>query len=491
MAGVQRNDSSGAVWSLLWRRVLGQRPHAGGPPEGGSTAAAPFSAGTAAAPSAGGTAAIAGTPTTADPADTVATDDAATGDNATTTDRASATAADAATDNTADAVNTADAAADAAAAAAAAADAVNTAAAAADNTAADGAGGLGRAGGAAAWPGPAWAFRMAAAATVAVSLTYVLMRALADVGSALILIVVALVIALGLDPIVAVLVRRGFRRRWAVAVVTVGFLLVLAGFFASIVPPIATQGQQLVANAPKYLEQLRDHSSVIGRLNDKYHLLARVQQYVTSGGNTLIADVVGLGAALFGAVASALTVLVLTVYFLANLPGIERTVLRCLPRTRRDRAEGLLQDIFGQVGGFVLGNVLTSVIAGLGTFVFLEIVGVPYPLALGLFVAVLDLVPVIGSTIGGAAVTLVALTVSVPVAVATLIYYVAYRLAEDYLLVPRVMRRTVNVPPVVTIVALLIGGSLLGIVGALLAIPAAATVQLILNELVWPRLERT
>jgi predicted PurR-regulated permease PerM len=332
---------------------------------------------------------------------------------------------------------------------------------------------------------------MAVAATLGAFLTYAVLRAVLNVGSVLILILVALVVALGLDPIVTVLARRRLRRGWAVGLVTLGFLLVLAGFFASIVPPIATEGQQLVANIPTYLRELQDHSSTLGRINDKYHVLARVQQYITAGGSRLISDLVGLGAAIFGAVASALTVLVLTVYFLANLPGIKRFLLLTTPLSRRLRAEAFLDEVFGRVGGYVLGNVLTSVVAGLGTLVFLEITRVPYPLALSLFVAVLDLVPVIGSTVAGAAVTLVALSVSIPIAIATLAYYIAYRLAEDYLLVPRVMRHTVNVPPVVTIVALLIGGALLGIVGALLAIPAAAVVQLALAEFVWPRLQRS
>ena len=117
--------------------------------------------------------------------------------------------------------------------------------------------------------------------------------------------------------------------------------------------------------------------------------------------------------------------------------------------------------------------------------------GVPYPVLLGLLVALLDLIPVIGSTIGGAVVTLVALTVSLPVAIATLAFYIAYRLAEDYLLVPRIMGRTVKVPGVVTLVAVLIGGALMGIVGALVAIPAAAALRLLLHEVVFRRLDQS
>ena len=130
-------------------------------------------------------------------------------------------------------------------------------------------------------------------------------------------------------------------------------------------------------------------------------------------------------------------------------------------------------------------------IAGLGTFFWLLAFGVPYPLLLAMFVALLDLIPVIGSSVGGAVVSLVALTVSLPVALATLAFYIGYRLAEDYLIVPRIMGRTVQVPAIVSLVAVLIGGVLLGIVGALVAIPVAAAIRLLLHEIAIRRLDRS
>ncbi len=130
-------------------------------------------------------------------------------------------------------------------------------------------------------------------------------------------------------------------------------------------------------------------------------------------------------------------------------------------------------------------------IAGLGTYFWLLAFNIPYPVLLAMFVALLDLIPVIGSTIGGAVVTLVALTVSVPVAIATLGFYIGYRLAEDYLIVPRIMGRTVQLPAIVSLVAVLIGGVLLGIVGALVAIPVAAAVRLLLHEIAIRRLDRS
>jgi predicted PurR-regulated permease PerM len=168
---------------------------------------------------------------------------------------------------------------------------------------------------------------------------------------------------------------------------------------------------------------------------------------------------------------------------------IRRASYRFVPASRRERVVLLGDEITSRIGGYVLGNVITSVVAGVGTFVFLEIVRVPYAVALGLLVAILDLIPVVGSTIGGALVTLVALTVSLPVAIASLVFYIFYRLLEDYLLMPRVMDRAVHVPPVLTIVALLIGASLLGIVGAFLAIPVAAAIQLIVVDVAWPKLD--
>ena len=333
-------------------------------------------------------------------------------------------------------------------------------------------------------------FGAAFTAGCAVVMAYTLLRAIGGVAGELILIVLALVFALGLDPMVAWLGRHGWRRGWAVAAVTIGFLLIVVGVFAVIIPPIVTQVEQLSRALPGLVQQLQDRSSTLGRLNARYHLLDSLKaQFSAGAGGLPLNGVLNVGLAVFGTLTAAVTVLVLTVYFLANLPAIRRILYRMFPASRRSRGRELGDEISTRVGGYVLGNLLTSAIAGLGTFLFLEIVRVPYAVALGVLVAVLDLIPVVGSTIGGILVTLVALSISTTVAIASLVFYIAYRLLEDYLLVPRVMNRAVDVPPVLTIVALIIGGALLGVVGAFLAIPAAAAVQLIVTRVVWPRLD--
>jgi predicted PurR-regulated permease PerM len=184
-------------------------------------------------------------------------------------------------------------------------------------------------------------------------------------------------------------------------------------------------------------------------------------------------------------------VAVLIVYFIADLPRIRATLYRLVPNSRRPRAILLGDEIFAKVGGYVLGNLLTSLIAGTLTTTFLAIARVPYPLLLGIFVAIVDLLPVIGSAIAGAVVCLVALSVSLPVCLATIGFFIVYRTAEDYLIVPRIIGQAVQVPAVVTVLAALLGGALQGIVGALVAIPAAAALLLLTQEVLFPRLDRT
>jgi predicted PurR-regulated permease PerM len=309
--------------------------------------------------------------------------------------------------------------------------------------------------------------------------------------SVLVLIGLALFIAAGLDPVVSWLTRRRVPRWAAVIIVLLGVVGIVAGFLAAAIPPLAAQTSNLISELPHYAHTLQNHNSQLGRLNVKYHIQQRLSHLLATRGSSLIGGVLGAGALVLGAVTSTLVVLVLVVYFLAGMPQIKLFFYRLAPHSRRARVILLGDEIFIKVGGFVLGNVVTSVIAGLGTYLWMLAFGIPYPILLGLFVALMDLIPVIGSTIGGAVVSLVALTVSLPVAIATLAFYIAYRLAEDYLLVPRIMGSAVKVPAVVSVVAVLVGGALLGIVGALVAIPVAAALLLLLREVTFRRLDRT
>jgi predicted PurR-regulated permease PerM len=330
---------------------------------------------------------------------------------------------------------------------------------------------------------------MAGAAGVAVTIGLVELAIRAR--SVLVLIGLALFIAAGLDPVVGWLTRRRVPRWAAVAIVLLIVFGIVAGFLAAAIPPLAAQTTKLIAELPHYAHSLQNHNSQLGRLNARYHLEQRLSHLLATRGSSLIGGVLGAGALVLGALTATLIVIVLVIYFLAGMPRVKLFVYRLAPHSRRARVILLGDEIFTKVGGFVLGNVVTSVIAGLGTYLWMLAFGIPYPILLGLFVAIMDLIPVIGSTIGGVVVSLVALTVSLPVAIATLAFYIGYRLAEDYLLVPRIMGSTVRVPAVLSVVAVLVGGALMGIIGALVAIPAAAALRLVLQEVTFRRLDRS
>jgi predicted PurR-regulated permease PerM len=328
---------------------------------------------------------------------------------------------------------------------------------------------------------------MVGAAGVAV--TYVVFQLLVASRSVLVLIGLAAFLAVGLDPAVTWLTRRRLPRWAAVTVVSLTVLGVIVGFFAAAIPPLADQATQFSHRLPEYLQ--RGHGSWLGRLNDEFQIQQRLEAAVRGETSALVGGLLGAGKVVFGVAASTVTVAVLTLYFLADLPRIRRMAYRLVPHSRRPRVILIGDEVLGRVGGFVLGNLITSVVAGVATFAWLEIVRVPYALLLSLFVAIMDLIPVVGSTLAGVVVCLVALSVSLPIALATAGYILVYRLAEDYLLVPKIIGRTVRVPPLVTVLAVLVGGVLLGIVGALVAIPVAAAIGLVLDEVVFPRLDRS
>jgi predicted PurR-regulated permease PerM len=324
-----------------------------------------------------------------------------------------------------------------------------------------------------------------------VAVTFGLVELFLRATSVLILIGLAFFIAAGLDPVVVWLTRHGLRRWAAVVIVILALFAFIGGFVAAAIPPVSAQTSTLINEMPKYVHQLQDHSSTLGRLNDKYHIQQRVSSLLSTKGSALVGGVIGAGQIVVSTLSSMLLVAVMTVYFLVGMPQTKLFLYHLVPHSRRTRVVLLGDEIFTKVGGYVLGNVITSFIAGAGTFVWMLAWGIPYPALLGLLVFLLDLIPIIGSMVGGVIVTLVALTVSLPVAIGTLVFYAGYKLAEDYLLVPRIIGHTVRVAPLGGMVAIVLGGVVLGIVGALIALPTAAAIQLLLEEVTFRRLDNS
>ena len=321
-------------------------------------------------------------------------------------------------------------------------------------------------------------------AALGVALAALVVEAGLRAWGVLILLLISTFLAVGLDPIVAALTRRGWRRGVAVAVVLAGAVALLAGFVATAVPAMTGEYHHLSTQVPHLLHHLQARHDAIGRAARNVHLTSgSVSKAVSFHG------VVAVSRTVLSLVLATLTVAVLTCYLLANLPEIKANAYRLVPRHRRARVGLLTDEVLRLVGGYLLGNLITSAIAGVAMTIFLFAIGVPDAVFLGLLVALFDLIPMIGAPVAGVLVALVALSVSLPTAIATVAFTISFRLLEDYLVSPRVMRRTVEVAPIVTVVAVLIGGALLGIVGALIAVPVAAAFDLIRREVLQPKLD--
>ncbi len=324
-----------------------------------------------------------------------------------------------------------------------------------------------------------------------VAVTIGLVQMLVAARDVLVLIGVSFFLAVGLEPAVSFLARHRLPRWAAVTVVMLGLVGVVVGFSAAAIPPLAQQASGFVEQVPQFVQSAQDSNSWLGQLNERFQLRQRIETALSGGGLNIVGGILGAGAIVLGMLVSTLLVLVLTIYFLADLPRIRRALYRVVPHSRRPRVILIGDEIFAKVGGFVLGNIVISFIAGTAAFIWLVIFGVPYSLLLAILVALLNVVPAIGPATAGLVCSLVALTVSLPVALATAGYFIVYRLVEDYVLLPKVMGRAVQVPALVTILAVTLGVVLLGVIGAIVAIPIAAAVLLIFNEVLVPRLDST
>lgn len=310
--------------------------------------------------------------------------------------------------------------------------------------------------------------------------------AVREAKSVIVLVLVAMFLAVGLNPVVEWFERRGFKRQFAVLIVTIFTLGLIALFVTALVPVIRDQINAIIQNAPGWLDSLR-HNATIHNLDKKYHVINKVTQKLQdpSLAQQAFGSIYSVGLTVVGLLLKAFLLFVLTLYFLSALPTLKSACYSLVPASRRPRVTQLGDEILRGVGGYVAGAFLVALCAGTTSFLFMEIAGLSkYALALALVVMVLDLIPLVGATIGAVIVTAIGFATSIGLGIACLVFYIAYQQIENYVIYPRIMRTSVDVPGVVTVIAVLVGGTLLGIVGALLAIPIAAAVLLILREVV-------
>jgi len=329
-------------------------------------------------------------------------------------------------------------------------------------------------------------------ATLGALTAILLMRALASVSQIFVLILIALFLATGLNPAVEALRKRNLSRSAAVTVIFSSVILFVIFFALVVVPPVITQGTNLIESAPQLLQDLMKNET-INQLNTQYGLIDTLQERlksVTSDGTLLISTfggVIGVGKSVLSGFFTALTILVLTLYFITSLPQAVDLGLSLVPASRRDRVGLLTNAVIARVGSFVGSQILIAAMAAVFVTILSIILGLPSPIAIGMFILVAALIPLIGHFIGAGIFTLIALSQSLVIGVIAFVAYVVYVQVENYVVTPRIMKRTLSVPGAVTIIAALIGSSLLGLVGGLLAVPVAASIILILDEVVIPR----
>ena len=301
---------------------------------------------------------------------------------------------------------------------------------------------------------------------------------LAHVARILIWLATSLFLAVALQPAVRLAERR-MSHTLAVFSVFAGLLLLVVIFLALLIIPIARQVDDLRSATPTYINDLR-HNQTINSLNTRYHLVQKAEE----AANAYPSKAFGALSRIVSGVVATITVLFLTLFLLLEMPALAEGLLRFFPPERAEQIRRIGGDINRNVAGYVLGNLIISIIAGAVIGISLWILGVPYALALAVFMGVFDLVPLVGATVGAlAAIGVAFATQGLTAGIVMIVVNVVYQQIENHILQPIVYRRTVQLSAFLILVAVLIGAELLGVLGALIAIPVAGSLQLLFREL--------
>ena len=339
------------------------------------------------------------------------------------------------------------------------------------------------------------AFTLGLVGTLGVGVGILILTSIASLATILTYIGAAIFIALGLDPVVSWFEKRRLPRWLAIIVVFIAVAGIVAGLVFAVVPIIVDQLGQLFDIVPVLVSRgqgawVSDLSDQLGGF-DVQAVIDQVTKYLTDVGNySIIASgALAVGASIANGVFGTIIVLILTLYFTASLNSIKRSLYRLVPASRRARFADLSEQVTDAVGRYVVGQLSLGAINFLLSYIFLSIIQAPFPAVLAFLAGMLSLIPLVGTLSGSIIIALVCLIPglgSLPTFIAAAIYYLIYMQVEAYLLSPNIMNRAVSVPGAVVVIAALAGGTLLGILGALIAIPVAASLLLIIKQVVIP-----
>jgi predicted PurR-regulated permease PerM len=303
---------------------------------------------------------------------------------------------------------------------------------------------------------------------------------------------IALFLALALNPAVDRLERRLGRRGAATGVVSLATLVAIALIGWLFIPVLVDQVNNFAHQVPDYLHDLTKGRGRLGFLESKYHLVDKARRALREGGASKLFGLSGTALAVargvINAVLATVTIAFMTFFMLLEGRNWIDSFFSLLRPESRERWRAVGHDIYRTVGGYVTGNLLISVIAGGSTAIVLAIMGVPYAIALGLVVGILDLIPLAGATIAAIIVGLVAFLHSVPAGIVVVVFFIVYQQVENHVLQPVVYGRTVQLSPLAVLISVLIGAELAGVLGALGAIPVAGSLQVVFVD--WLRHRR-
>ena len=297
---------------------------------------------------------------------------------------------------------------------------------------------------------------------------------------------IAMFLALALNPAVDWLQAHGFRRSLAVACAYVGALLAIAAIGATFIPTLIDQVNNFVDAVPGYVEDLTSGQGRLGFLERNYQITEKVRDAIGEGGAGRALGLSGTALAITKGVVSAvvaiLTIAFITLFMLLEGPAWLERFFSLVPAESQERWRAVGDDIYRTVGGYVTGNLAISLIAGVASTLVLLGMRVPYAVALGLLVAILDLIPLAGATIAAILVTTVAFLHTTTAGIVVLVFFLVYQQLENHVLQPVVYGRTVKLSPLAVLIAVLVGAELAGVIGALAAIPVAGSIQVILLD---------
>jgi predicted PurR-regulated permease PerM len=337
------------------------------------------------------------------------------------------------------------------------------------------------------------AFRIGLLGGIGVLVSLVIGGIFTQLGTVLVYVGVALFIALGLDPLVSWLSKR-MKRPLAIVIVFGAVVLVFAGLLFAIIPIIVTQSTNLIHRFPQIVTDI-SNSPWVQNLSTQFGGLINVPQLTKSAESLLSptniaalgGGILAVGAGIASGVTGSVIVLILTLYFLASLTSMKRLLYRFVPATKRDGFAEITEQIVEAVGRYVVGQVSLAAVNGVLSFIFLTIIGAPLPVLLAFIAFLLSLIPLVGTISGSIIIILVSLTASPLTALVAAIYYLLYMQVEAYVLSPRIMNRAVSVPGAVVVIGAVAGGTIGGVLGALVAIPLAASAIIIIQKVVFPR----